>query len=140
MRFSLLLVVLLLSGCAVSSTFIDRSTGTEYRGKTLGGTLSSLGELQAEIEGEAYQGSWVYMASGGSVIAGTGTTVTSSGSTAFGSLSAFGIPTGGKGTVNMKGEKGSLIRCVYEWNDWTSSGIGECERNDGRRYDLRLKQ
>ena len=59
--------------------------------------------------------------------------------TAFGSLSAFGIPTGGKDTVNMKGEKGSLIRCVYEWNDWTVSGIGECERNDGRRYDLRLK-
>lgn len=53
MRFSLLLVALLLSGCAVSSTFIDRSNGMEYRGKTLEGTLSSEGKLQAEIEGEA---------------------------------------------------------------------------------------
>lgn len=34
-------------------TFIDRSKGTEYRGKTLEGTLSSEGKLQAEIDREA---------------------------------------------------------------------------------------
>jgi hypothetical protein len=140
MRLGLLSLLVLLSGCAVSSTFIDRSTGVEYRGKTLGGTLSSEGKLQAEIEGEVYSGSWLYMASGGSVITGTNTTVTSSGSTGFGTLSALGLPTGGKGAVNMTGNNGGLIRCVFEWNDWTATGIGECERNDGRRYDLRLKQ
>ena len=77
---------------------------------------------------------------GGGVAVGTSTTVSSGGSTSFGTLSALGMPSGGKGTVNMTGNKGSVIRCVYEWNDWTSSGIGECDRNDGRRYDLRLRQ
>jgi hypothetical protein len=139
MRFSFLVLALLLSGCTVSSTFIDQRTGAEYQGKTLGGTLSSEGRLQAEIDGEIFQGSWVYMASGGGVAVGTSTTVSSGGSTSFGTLSALGMPSGGKGTVNMTGDKGSVIRCVYEWNDWTSSGIGECDRNDGRRYDLRLR-
>lgn len=140
MRILITAFFVFLSGCTVSSVFVDRTTGSEYRGKTIGGVYSSQGRLTAEIEGEVFDGSWAYMSSGGNVTLGSGTVTTSGGSSAFGTVSAFGMSTAGKGIVNMRGSKGRLIRCVYEWNEWSSSGIGECERSDGRRYDLRLKQ
>jgi hypothetical protein len=139
MRPIVLFLAASLSGCTVSSTFVDRNTGVEYFGKTLGAAVSSEGRLQAEIEGERYIGSWVYMADGGSAVIGTGTVISSSGQSAAGAVSGMSMSAAGRGVVNLKGDKGSLLRCVYNWNEWSSSGIGECERSDGRRYDLRLK-
>lgn len=129
----------LTAGCTVSSVFVDRSTGDEYKGQSVGSIYATQGQLSAEIEGESYTGSWAYMSSGGSTTMGTGSVVSSSGEVAVGTLSGFAVSAAGRGVVNMKGDKGSLIRCVYDWNEWSSSGIGECERSDGRKYDLRLK-
>lgn len=136
---SLVFIFFSIGGCSVTATLVDRSTGIEYRGKSVGNVYASEGRLQSEIDGETFIGSWSYMATGGSSTIGSGSVITSSGTSAVGTISAFDISAAGRGVVNMKGDNGSLIRCVYDWNEWSSSGIGECERNDGRKYDLRLK-
>jgi len=59
-----------LAGCAAlrpaTLTFVDRSSGNEYLGRTASGTVGrSAGELSAAIEGSTYTGHWIYTPSGG---------------------------------------------------------------------------
>jgi tetratricopeptide (TPR) repeat protein len=44
----------------------------------------------------------------------------------------------GNGLLNMTGSNGSFIKCVFDYNKSSNSGIGKCQRNDGRIYDLTI--
>lgn len=135
---SALTLTLALGGCAASATFVDRTNGDEYAGKT-GGTAHGDGEISALIEGVSYAGHWIVSASGGGFSLGTG--FASSGhATAFGTSTGIGISAQNNGLINMKAADGQLMRCVFEFNGLSNHGIGECERNDGRQYDLRIKR
>ena len=136
---AVLSVSVITCGCSAMATFVDRTSGTAYQGRSIGSVYSSEGQLVASIDGENYSGSWVYMSGDGNITLGTGTAIASNGAAAFGNFTGIGLSTKGNGVVNMKGDAGSVLRCVYNWSEMSSSGIGECERNDGRRYDLRLK-
>lgn len=138
-RFALLVAVACIgSGCAARLIFVDRTDGTEYHGTT-GGTAGSEGQLNAEIDGSSYTGTWIYSASGGGYSLGTGV-ATSGATTAMVTSSAIGVSASGNGMMHMKAASGSFIRCVFSFNEFTDSGIGECLRNDGRQYDVRIRR
>ena len=145
-RVQLTLAAFLLSGCAAQLSFIDRKDGQIYSGTT-GGTAGSGGEALVNIGGKDYKGPWIYSANGGGYSVGnfsSNSTATAGAyrATAFssGSSSALFISAQGNGLINLYSDKGSFIRCVFNFNTLSNTGIGECRRNDGREYDLTLRR
>ncbi|MEO8998340.1 MAG: hypothetical protein ABI227_05910 [Rhodanobacter sp.] len=132
------LVAMGLVGCAANLTFVDRTTGQEYVGKT-GGTMSGDGNVTAAIEGEQYAGTWIYEPSGGGYSLTTAGAI-SGGQAAYGQAVGVGISAHGNGLLNMRADSGHFLRCVFTFNAMSNHGIGECQRNDGRPYDLRVKR
>jgi len=149
-----LIFLILISGCAAKLSFVDRTNGLVHLGST-GGTLGSSGEATATIDGETFSGPWIYSASGGTyslsnyntVSSATGTatsglstaTVQSLG-TSTGSSSAFVMSAHGNGILHLRSQTDGFMRCVFTFNGFSSTGIGQCLRNDGREYDLTIKK
>lgn len=144
-----------LTGCSAQLAFVDRTNGLEYMGTT-GGTMSGEGEVTAVIEATQYKGRWIYSADGGSVSFGNsiGTTTAmgsfsqagtfpatfSGAATSFSTANLASVSAKGSGMMNMRSDSGDFIRCLFAFNVMTNTGIGECQRNDGRTFDMRLKR
>lgn len=136
-------MVLTLSGCAASLTFVDRENGSSYYGKTEGATINGNGEVSSEIDGIKYSGTWIYSASGGGYsLSNSNATVSGSRGYAsgFGSSTSLFSSAQGNGLINMKSTTGQFIRCVFNFNTLSNTGMGECQRNDGRLFDVQLKR
>ena len=97
------------------------------------------GQITATIDGLLYKGTWIYSASGGGYALGSGAAF-SGGASAFGTATAVGVSAQGNGLINMRADGGQLMRCIFNFNTLSDRGIGECQRNDGRQFDLRLKR
>ena len=145
-HFLVLISVAVLSGCAAQLTFIDRTDGSIHLG-TSGSTASSGGEASVMIAGVLYKGPWVYSARGGGYSIGnafgSATVVMPSGtSTAFGAASSTALIASaqGNGLINLRADNGTFMRCIFSFNSLSSSGIGQCQRNDGREFDLTIKR
>ena len=143
---TILLAAMLLSGCAAQLTFIDRTDGKIYTGTT-GGTQGSSGEASANIGGKSYSGPWIYSSVGGGYSLGNfSSTTTAMGrnihATAFntGTSSALLVSAQGNGLINLHSDNGSFIRCVFNFNTMSNTGIGQCRRNDGREYDFTARR
>lgn len=131
-------VISMLSGCAAQVTFIDRSNGETYVGKT-GGTASGQGDITANVEGQPYSGTWIYERSGDGFALGTA--YASSGThTAVAQGESMVVGATGNGQIDMRASSGLFIRCVFNFNSMSNRGIGECLRNDGRTYDLHISR
>lgn len=133
-NLALLCIATILSGCAAKLNFIDRSDGAIYIGET-GGTAGGSGEASAMIENVRYAGPWIYSSSGGGYSLGT-----FSSGTMTGTATAFGVSAQGRGLINMKADNGMHMRCVFDFNSMSNTGLGQCQRNDGRAYDLTIKR
>lgn len=129
-------------GCSATVKFIDRDSGNVYLGST-GGTLGKSGGITAEIEGKNYTGEWIYSPNGG------GYTLSSGNATAYGPAgvaTATGLSTNvtmsaqGDGMIHMRSTSGESVRCVFKFNGMSSTGMGQCQRNDGRAFDLTIKR
>lgn len=137
-RNLVLSISMALSACSANLTFIDRTTGNEYKGKT-GSTVGNDGEMTAAIEGIEFAGSWIYSPSGGGYSIGSAFG-TSGSASAVSTGSAVHVSAQGNGLMNMRAASGEFMRCVFNFNTMSSTGLGECLRNDGRQYDLRIKR
>jgi len=156
---SIIVVALMISGCAANFTMIDRANGDIYTGQTEGSTMSGSGNAVLRIEGEEYKGPWIYQSSGGSFGFGNFSAVSSATGTAnafggrnssFANLSGTGVSSGtastygvsavGNGMINAKAQSGRFVRCVFSFNTMNNTGMGECLRNDGRTYDLNVRR
>ena len=126
-------------------TLVDRKDGSIHSGKAEGS--GGMGEGVVLIDGVEYRGPGVYQSSGGSFSLGsfnstatyTGRSGVASGSLA-GSASSMAVPFEGNGLINMRAPNGLLLRCVFGFNEFSNTGIGQCLRSDGREYDLMLKK
>lgn len=145
-QFLILISVAFISGCAAQLTFIDRTDGSIHLG-TSGSTASSGGEANVTIAGVLYRGPWVYSASGGGYSIGnafgSASVVRPGGTyTAFGAASSTAVIASAQGNelINLRADNGTFMRCVFSFNGLSSSGIGQCQRNDGREFDLTIKR
>ncbi len=132
-----------IAGCtgsgAATMTFIDRTNGQTFVGSTLGRTTSGQGQMMVDIEGFSYTGQWIYAANSGGVSAVSGSAF-GKGGAAFGTATGISISAVGGGLITMRTEYGNAIRCGFNFNSLSNTGYGECERNDGRQYDLMIKR
>lgn len=98
--------------------------------------------MSALIEGEAYEGEWVVVQSGGGFVSsfGSASAYGSAGSAvASGSSFAALSSADGDGQAVMVGDKGSQIRCKFHYNQISSSGQGICQRSDDALFDMMIK-
>lgn len=101
---------------------------------TAAGSLSSSGKLTVALEGKTYAGEWVYQPQGGTIGFGTAYSGTS---VATGTM--FGAPMSGGGMAHLSEPGGSSLRCQFTYSDWSGTGVGQCQRNDGKLYDMVIK-
>ena len=40
----------------------------------------------------------------------------------------------------MRAPDGTFVRCVFTFNTMGNTGLGQCLRNDGRKFDLLIKR
>lgn len=128
-----------LAACSHNVVMVGRETGAMGIGSAAA-SMGNSGTLTIDLLGETYSGPWVYMSHGGSVGYGLINTYgygANSGSV-HGSATTFNQSTGGRGTVLMSAPSGSTLRCEFDYNTWTSTGLGVCEHSDGEIFDLQI--
>jgi hypothetical protein len=136
-RNLLLACVLTLIGCGHNLYFTGRTTGATASTTITTSPGHPSGEMTLELEGKVYRGRWLYMSGGGSVSLAT-MTATNGVRSATATGSAIGMPMQGNGSIILAAQDGSTLRCVFNYSEWSSSGIGECQDNLGETYDLQI--
>lgn len=144
MKNYVLVFVFLIGGCSTQGqlTFIDNVDGKMYYGQ-IPSAISSKGQARAQISNVQYIGPWVYSAPGSGIsfsFTELSSSTFSSTKTAslFSAENSFGVITSAKGNglLGMTGSDGSFIKCAFDYSTSSKSGIGKCQRNDNRIYDL----
>lgn len=129
-----LVLAIALSGCAYNLTLHPRDGGPVGSGTA----NSSNKSLTIDLAGKTYRGTYVY--DGGSPVFsqtfGNATAFNRFGTTsAYGSATTTGyVPGSGQGRVVAFASDGSSIRCEFTFRQ--GSGIGVCEDNTNKPYDL----
>lgn len=127
----------LLSGCAHSLYIAGRTNGLTGSAKVTAGLGKKGGDITITLGGKEFQGRWIYMQTGGSLSFGTATAYSGTqGATANGT--AIGLPTGGNGSIIATASDGSTLHCVFNYSEWSSTGVGACQDNSGELYDLQI--
>jgi hypothetical protein len=146
-RGQLLMVALgavALAGCGSTVTLTSRDGGPGGVGVSPH-AMGGHGTLKIDLEGQRYVGEWVVSAEGG--FAGF-SNPDASVRKKFGShklaqatgLVSAGIASNGDGRAYANAPGGGALRCNFRFNAVTSTAQGQCERNDGRLYDLTMRQ
>lgn len=126
----------ILAGCSHNFTMIPRDGGAIGTG-----VANEAGKkVTISLNDKTYTGQYVY--GGGSVaftnVFGSSTAYSGAGTaTAYGS--GFGttyIPGSGNGRILATTEDGNAIRCEFQYS--SGSGLGVCEDNAGKVYDLQI--
>jgi len=101
------------------------------------------GVLRIDLEGRRYIGQWTISAEGGFSGYAPGGGAKPAGNRTFaqarGVMSAS-FAGNGDGRAYAKAPDGATLRCHFHFNAVTSAAQGLCERDDGKLYDLTMKQ
>ena len=115
----------ILASCASPTLVVtNQKTGVSGKGTATGATFGSLGEIKIDVDGEAYQGTWVAMRDSGSATL---------------SFWSPGPKDSGVGIATLKAPSGKHLRCEFGYNLSSMSGIGLCKSSRGEMYDMMLK-
>lgn len=139
MRFKGLAVVtvlLSLTGCGHNFYLVGRSSGASGRAHIVTAGNHS-GDIAIDLSGKTYTGRWVYAPGGGSVGFGSATAFSGT-QTATATGTMIGLPAGGNGSILASTPDGSTLRCVFQYSEWGSTGVGLCQDNRGETYDLQI--
>lgn len=137
MKKYLLVIALMLSGCAHQFDLYSRdgSAGGSGTANEAGKKITIL------LDGETYFGTYTY--NGGQTIInnsyGTATAYSNNRTVrAYGnSVGTSYIPGSGLGRIFAHANSGKSIRCEFEFHQ--GSGLGACQDNDNKSYDLVIK-
>ena len=137
MRFTWMLAATILAGCAHQVSLVPRGDGPIGTGSAPA-SMGDSGKLSVELGGKTYSGEWIFVRDGGTVGAAFGS-AWSGGTTVTGNSTFFGASTVGNGRAILTAADGSRIRCAFRYNEWGSTGIGECIDDEERLYDMFIK-
>lgn len=126
-----------LTGCSHNLYLVGRTNGTTGHAKIATRPGMGGGDVEISLGEKVYKGRWSYMESGGSLAFGTATAFLGARSATV-SGTAVDLPTGGNGTILASSTDGLSLRCVFNYSEWNSSGIGECRDGAGQTYDLQI--
>jgi hypothetical protein len=135
-RCALIIALLALSGCGHNLYFMGRTTSKIGHARIVApGTHS--GDITVDIAGTKYVGRWLHMMSGGAVSFGTATAFSGGRTaTAMGSFSA--VPAQGNGSIIASADDGTQLRCAFDFNALSQSGMGVCQDSRNEVYDLQI--
>ncbi len=136
-RLLLALASILLAGCSHTLIVTGRQSAVTGQAIVTQVPGQNSGTLTLVLGGKTYSGRWLYMAGGGSVSLASATAfsgVHSATATGVG----FAAPMSGNGSVILSAQDGDTLRCVFDYSQWSKTGIGECEDNHGDLYDLQI--
>ncbi|MDB5458728.1 MAG: hypothetical protein JWO72_469 [Caulobacteraceae bacterium] len=136
------LAAMLLAACASAVTLSSRDGGPPGVGVSTG-AMANHGLLKIALEGKQYTGEWIVSAEGKFV--GYSKSATAKKFTQKNLAYATGIVAAGRsgdgdGRAYANAPDGATLRCHFNVNSLTSAAFGLCERNDGRVYDLTMRQ
>jgi hypothetical protein len=126
-----------LAGCAHTLYITGRSSGAVAQSTVTTTPGQHGGELAIELKGKAYKGRWLYMTGAGSVSLATMTATNGLHSSAA-TETAFELPTQGNGSIILAAADESTLRCVFDYSEWSKSGIGVCQDSAGEIYDIQV--
>jgi hypothetical protein len=132
-----------LAACANTVTLASRDGGPSGLGSSTG-AMSSRGLLKIMLEGKQYSGEWVVSDEGH--FDGFGQARTAGQKFAQKNLAIAsgiiraGTSGNGDGRAYANAADGDSLRCHFNVNALTATAFGLCERNDGRIYDLTMRQ
>ncbi len=133
------LIATALSACSGHNLYlVGQKTGATGRARIVTVPFQTPGgDISIVLKGKTYNGKWVYMANGGTVGLGTATAFSGvQSATATGTF--IGAPVQGNGSFLATASDGSRLRCVFNYNQWSNSGVGTCEDSEGEIYDLQI--
>jgi len=106
-----------LSGCTYPQDvyLTGRASGVTAHTEVVTFASESSGEAALTLKGKKYTGRWVYM-----------------------SGDPFAPPGAGTGTMNFTAPDGSSLHCMFQYSEWSRSGVGVCEASDGEIYDVQI--
>lgn len=117
MRLLLAPIVLGLSGCShtLDVYLTGRASGVTAHTEVVTISNEPGGAVSLILKGKKYTGRWVYM-----------------------SGDPFAPPGAGTGTMNLTAPDGSSLHCMYQYSEWSQSGVGVCQGSDGEIYDVQI--
>ena len=136
------LAALSLTGCASAVTLTARDGGPSGEGASTG-AMANHGLLKIVLEGKQYVGEWIVSAEGrfsGYTPAAAKSTFTEQNLAYASGVVLAGTSGDGEGRAYANAPDGTNLRCHFNVNSLTSTAFGLCERNDGRLYDLTMRQ
>lgn len=130
---------LLAAACSHNVVMLGRESGAIGIGSAAA-SMGNSGTLSVELLGETYSGPWVFMSNSGSVGYGliNAYGYGANAGAVSGSATTFSQSTDGRGTVLMSAPSGATLRCEFDYNSWTSTGLGVCEHSGGEVFDLQI--
>lgn len=136
-RLACLVLVVPLLGCGHNLYFTARQSGATGQASITTTPGHPSGTMTVAIGRKTVTGRWLYMSGAGTVAAGTATATSGlRSSTATGT--AVGMPMSGNGSILLSSPEGDTMRCVFNYSEWSSTGLGECQDNHGEDYDLQI--
>ncbi|HKQ44665.1 MAG TPA: hypothetical protein VJS47_04660 [Rhizomicrobium sp.] len=137
---SVIFLSLLLTACNIppptrSVFIVGRTTGAA--GNAIVDVSRNSGELAITIAGKEFKGQWVYVQKGGAM--GSETANATSGTrSVYASGTYVDLPMEGGGTLMAASADGSSLRCTFDYNQFSATGIGQCRDNKNEIYDLQI--
>jgi hypothetical protein len=93
--------------------------------------------MALQLNGKAYSGRWLYMAGAGSA-AITSVSATSGPHVVNATGTTLAMPTQGNGSIILTSPDGDVLRCVFDYSEWSNSGLGVCQDRAGEVYDIQI--
>lgn len=131
-----------LAACANAVTLSARDGGPSGIG-TSTGAMANRGLLKIVLEGKQYAGEWIVSDEGrfnGYGEGKAGQKFTQKNLAIASSIIRAGTSGNGDGRAYANAPDGDSLRCHFNVNALTATAFGLCERNDGRVYDLTMRQ
>lgn len=128
--------MLSLAGCGRTVYVTGRTSGVSGQ-TTVTPAGRSSGDITLSLGARVYTGRWVYVSGPGSVSVSSATAFSGAHSASASGI-GFGLPTSGRGSIVMSAAGGGSLRCAFDYSEWSSTGIGECQDETGAMYDLQI--
>jgi hypothetical protein len=128
-----------MAGCASEHalTLVPRDGGPIGQG-ALPPAIWNSGDLSVRLDDQTYTGQWTYVPQGGGLMLMSGIAA-GGGATAVGTGTGMMMPSGGNGLATLNGANGASLSCQFQYSDWSRTGVGLCQRDNGGIYDLHIK-
>lgn len=122
-------VSLLVAGCNHNLYMVGRTNGASGKAvlQTVPGHPS--GDMTIAVGSKVYSGTWVFKNGGG--IVGVGAVGGSVGS-------VVGSNSSGNGSMLLSAADGSTLRCSFDYDTLSATGLGVCQDSAGEFYDLQI--